>query len=269
MDIVLDADAAVRRCCSSGCRFRGSAAAARRASGSTRSSTGSSRERRASGGDRGDLLSMLLLAQDDEDKRTRDDRPAGARRGDDDLSRRPRDDRQRAGLDLVSPQSVAGRRSAGCTRRSTACWQAAADGRRRRSRCRTPTRVVTESMRLYPPAWLVGRRAVNEYRIGGYIVPAALDRRHEPVDRAPRPAVLSGARALRSRSLDAGVQGGAAAVRLLPVRRRPAPVHRRIVRVDGAGAGRWRRSRSTGGFAWCPVIRSCRRPPSRCGRSTG
>jgi cytochrome P450 len=33
------------------------------------------------------------------------------------------------------------------------------------------TRVVTESMRLYPPAWLVGRRAVNEYRIGGYYVP--------------------------------------------------------------------------------------------------
>src|SRR5438132_9520947 len=33
------------------------------------------------------------------------------------------------------------------------------------------TRVVTESMRLYPPAWLVGRRAVNEYRIGDYSVP--------------------------------------------------------------------------------------------------
>jgi cytochrome P450 len=33
------------------------------------------------------------------------------------------------------------------------------------------TRVITESMRLYPPAWLIGRRAVNEYRIGGYYVP--------------------------------------------------------------------------------------------------
>src|SRR5438128_4476503 len=32
------------------------------------------------------------------------------------------------------------------------------------------TRVVTESMRLYPPAWLVGRRAVNEYSIGRYYV---------------------------------------------------------------------------------------------------
>ena len=46
-------------------------------------------ERRASGRDRGDLLSMLLPAQDEEDDGARHDRPAGARRGDDDLPRRP------------------------------------------------------------------------------------------------------------------------------------------------------------------------------------
>jgi cytochrome P450 len=33
-------------------------------------------------------------------------------------------------------------------------------------------RVVTESMRLYPPAWIIGRRAINEYPIGDYIAPA-------------------------------------------------------------------------------------------------
>jgi len=33
------------------------------------------------------------------------------------------------------------------------------------------TRVITESMRLYPPAWLIGRRAINEYTIGPYYVP--------------------------------------------------------------------------------------------------
>jgi cytochrome P450 len=33
-------------------------------------------------------------------------------------------------------------------------------------------KVVTESMRLYPPAWIVGRRALQEYRIGDYLVPA-------------------------------------------------------------------------------------------------
>ena len=32
-------------------------------------------------------------------------------------------------------------------------------------------RVVTEGMRLYPPAWLVGRRAIAEYALGDYTVP--------------------------------------------------------------------------------------------------
>jgi len=33
-------------------------------------------------------------------------------------------------------------------------------------------RVVTESMRLYPPAWLIGRRAITDYQLGAYAVPA-------------------------------------------------------------------------------------------------
>jgi cytochrome P450 len=33
-------------------------------------------------------------------------------------------------------------------------------------------KVVAESMRLYPPAWIVGRRAIDEYPIGGYVAPA-------------------------------------------------------------------------------------------------
>jgi cytochrome P450 len=33
-------------------------------------------------------------------------------------------------------------------------------------------RVITESMRLYPPAWIVGRRAIADYSIGGYEIPA-------------------------------------------------------------------------------------------------
>jgi cytochrome P450 len=32
--------------------------------------------------------------------------------------------------------------------------------------------IVTESMRLYPPAWLIGRRAIDPYPIGGYVAPA-------------------------------------------------------------------------------------------------
>jgi cytochrome P450 len=33
-------------------------------------------------------------------------------------------------------------------------------------------RVVTESMRLYPPAWIIGRRAIEPYPIDGYVAPA-------------------------------------------------------------------------------------------------
>ena len=66
-------------------------------------------------GDRGDLLSMLLLAQDEEDDGGRHDRSAGARRGDDDLPRRPRDDRERADVDLVSAERRAGGRGARST----------------------------------------------------------------------------------------------------------------------------------------------------------
>jgi cytochrome P450 len=32
--------------------------------------------------------------------------------------------------------------------------------------------VVTEAMRLYPPAWLIGRRALQDYPIGDYVAPA-------------------------------------------------------------------------------------------------
>ena len=31
--------------------------------------------------------------------------------------------------------------------------------------------VITESMRLYPPAWIIGRRAIGEYEVGGYTLP--------------------------------------------------------------------------------------------------
>jgi cytochrome P450 len=33
-------------------------------------------------------------------------------------------------------------------------------------------RIVLESMRLYPPAWLIGRRALSPFEVGGYVLPA-------------------------------------------------------------------------------------------------
>ncbi|PYS12325.1 MAG: cytochrome P450, partial [Acidobacteria bacterium] len=32
--------------------------------------------------------------------------------------------------------------------------------------------VITEAIRLYPPAWILGRRALKDYKLGPYIVPA-------------------------------------------------------------------------------------------------
>jgi cytochrome P450 len=32
--------------------------------------------------------------------------------------------------------------------------------------------VLAESMRLYPPAWAIGRRVIEDYRVGDYVIPA-------------------------------------------------------------------------------------------------
>ena len=33
-------------------------------------------------------------------------------------------------------------------------------------------KIVRESMRLYPPAWTLGRQAINDYNLGDYMIPA-------------------------------------------------------------------------------------------------
>ena len=101
------------------------------------------------------------LAQDEEDDGARDDRSAGPRRGDDDLPRRPRDDGERADVDLVPARAARPTSKRGCTTRSIAC--SAAGCRRWPIIPSLPyvEQVVTESMRLYPPAWIIGRRAIE------------------------------------------------------------------------------------------------------------
>ena len=36
----------------------------------------------------------------------------------------------------------------------------------------SPRRVVAEALRLFPPAWVIGRRALADYEVGGYTLPA-------------------------------------------------------------------------------------------------
>ena len=129
-------------------------------------------ERRAVGGDRGDLLSMLIAAQDDE---------AEGGKGLTDLQVRD----EAMTLLLAGHETTANA--------LTWTWYLLSQSPEVETRLheeldrvlegRLPTladvprlplveRIVAESMRLYPPAWMVGRRAIADYAIGDYVVPA-------------------------------------------------------------------------------------------------
>jgi cytochrome P450 len=127
--------------------------------------------RRASPGDRGDLLSMLLMAQDEEGD--------GGGMSD----RQVRDEAMT--IFLAGHETTA----------NALAWtwyllSGAPDVEARLHEevdrvlgGRVPTlddlaalplveQVITESMRLYPPAWIIGRRAIDPYEARGYAVPA-------------------------------------------------------------------------------------------------
>ncbi|MGB7926245.1 MAG: cytochrome P450 [Pyrinomonadaceae bacterium] len=128
-------------------------------------------ERRRSGADRGDLLSMLLLAQDEEgntghmtDEQVRDEALTIFLAGHETtsnaltwtwylLSQHPEvETKLHAEIDAVLGSRLP-----------------QADDV---PRLRYTEMVLAESMRLYPPAWALGRLAINDYEVGGYVVPA-------------------------------------------------------------------------------------------------
>jgi cytochrome P450 len=126
------------------------------------------RERRASGEDKGDLLSMLLLAQDDEgeggmsDKQVRDELLT---------------------LFLAGHETTANALTWGWyllsqNREAEARFHAEVD-----SLGRVPEvgdlenlpytgAVFAEALRMFPPAWAIGRRALEDVEFGGYRIPA-------------------------------------------------------------------------------------------------
>jgi cytochrome P450 len=129
-------------------------------------------ERRRGGEDRGDLLSMLLLAEDEE----------GDRQG---MSNEQVRDEAMT-LFLAGHETTANllawtwyllARNPEAERRLHAEIDAVLEDGRAPTvddlpRLRYAEMVVSEVMRLYPPAWAVGRRAVADHEAGGYHVPA-------------------------------------------------------------------------------------------------
>lgn len=128
-------------------------------------------ERRLSGEDRGDLLSMLLGARDEEadgtgmtDKQVRDEALTIFLAGHETtanaltwtwylLSEHPEvEAKLHAEIDSVLEQK----------RLPTL---------EDMPQLRYTEMVLAESMRLYPPAWAIGRLSINEHEIGGYVIP--------------------------------------------------------------------------------------------------
>jgi cytochrome P450 len=128
-------------------------------------------ERRASGRDHGDLLSMLIAARDDEgdgtgmtDEQLRDEAMTIFLAGHETtanaltwtwylLSQNPAAE---AKFHAEIEQTLHGR------------LPAAEDF----PQLKYTEMILAESMRLYPPAWLIGRRALTDYPIGGYTIPS-------------------------------------------------------------------------------------------------
>jgi cytochrome P450 len=150
-------------------------------------------DRRATGRDHGDLLSMLLAAQDDEEhlEGTRSSelgaRPPGAQHPAPSPGPGMTDEQVR---DEAMTIFLAGHETTANALTWTwyllsgapdveAALHAEVDrvlGGRLPVMADLPAlqyveRVVTESMRLYPPAWIIGRRSIDEYQLGAHVAP--------------------------------------------------------------------------------------------------
>lgn len=126
-------------------------------------------ERRTSPGDRGDLLSMLLLAQDEEDQgRSMTDQQLRDEAITLFLAGHETTANALAWTWFLLSQSpeVEAHLHAELDRVLGGLTPTVSD----LPALRFVEQVVTESMRLYPPAWLIGRRAIEDYQIDEYPV---------------------------------------------------------------------------------------------------
>ena len=97
--------------------------------------------------------------------------------------------------------------------------------------------VVLESMRLFPPVYVIGREAIEPCEIGGFHVPRGTTMLMSEWVLHRDPRFFERPEAFDPAALDAGLSEATAEVRLLPFRRRTQAVHRQRVRHDGNGPG--------------------------------
>ena len=93
------------------------------------------------------------------------------------------------------------------------------------ARLRYTEMVLAEALRLYPPAWAMGRLALHDIRTGRVPAASGNDGAGQPIRSASRCALLSRSVALRSRAAYAGGKGGTRARRVLPIRDGAEAVH--------------------------------------------
>jgi cytochrome P450 len=125
-------------------------------------------DRRASGADHGDLLSMLIAAQEDDgggltDEEVRDEAITILLAGHETTA-----NALMWTLYLLSQNAEASRRLHDELDRLLGGHLPAPGDYQQLVYTR---RVVTEAMRLYPPAWVIGRRAIAAYPLADYVVP--------------------------------------------------------------------------------------------------
>jgi len=127
-------------------------------------------DRRASGRDHGDLLSMLLTAQDEDegggmtDQQVRDEAMTIFLAGHETTANAL----MWMWYLLSSAPDVEAKLHAEVDR----VLQGRLPGLGDLASLQYVERVVTEAMRLYPPAWIIGRRAIDDYQLGDYVAPA-------------------------------------------------------------------------------------------------
>ena len=92
--------------------------------------------------------------------------------------------------------------------------------------------VFAESMRLYPPAWAMGRMSTRAITLGPYRIPPGAHFFFSQYIMG-RTANTSPTRSASTPTASPRSQSRPPQIHLLPLRRRQPPVHRRSLRLDG------------------------------------